>query len=197
MTNIEGCRANPIDWEMYESMIATQTWTGGWVKKKGDPGPCYITASGYVQRNGKNNLGSEFNPFVEAAYNEMTEKGYWEGGYVRYSDSCPAFYRPCGDGYGEKYASGCGSGCSTGCGENATIEMGAKQVTVGPYQFTLAWDSGIANTGDGSAELSVLNLTGGYLQMEYMEVRWTAPYVVFVYIRDEGGVEYSVYVNVP
>lgn len=34
MTNIEGCRANPIDWEMYESMIATQTWTGGWVKRK-------------------------------------------------------------------------------------------------------------------------------------------------------------------
>lgn len=31
MTNISGSKANPIDWEMYESMAYPKEWTGGWV----------------------------------------------------------------------------------------------------------------------------------------------------------------------
>ncbi len=35
MTNISGSKANPIDWEMYESMVYLKEWTGGWVILKG------------------------------------------------------------------------------------------------------------------------------------------------------------------
>lgn len=35
MTNISGSKANPIDWEMYESMAYLKEWTGGWVILKG------------------------------------------------------------------------------------------------------------------------------------------------------------------
>lgn len=46
---------------------------------------------------------------------------------------------------------------------------------VGPYEFTLSWDAGIADISDKSSTLYTTNITGGIEQIDFMECYWTAP----------------------
>lgn len=193
MTNISGSKANPIDWEMYESMVYLKEWTGGWVILKGSGELIYITKDGQIERE-KNNveIGSKLNPFSYTAYCEMVEKGCWPGGYIKYSDTGKAFYIQCGDGYGEKYASGCGSGCTTGCGENAKISKGSKVVEVSPFSVVLSWDDGKANVGDGGASLYLTNIVyesnntnvdKHNVYIDFAEAVWSGEFQVTITIR--------------
>lgn len=198
MNNILGSKTNPFDWATYESMNLEKEWKGGWVQTQNLSETLYITQWGHVERKHINDeIGSELNPFSSEAYSEMINKGYWPGGYIKYSDTGHAFYKPCRDGYGDLYTSGSNNGCVTGSGENQTIEAGCKRVQIEDYDFTLTWSKGIADISESSASLSVMNLVGGREQIDYMEVQWYAPFKVIVYIRTGSGIEYMSTVNVP
>ncbi len=193
MTNISGSKVNPVDWEMYQSMVYLKEWTGGWVILKGSLELIYITKDGQIERKKNNNeIGTELNPFSVTAYYEMAEKGYWPGGYIKYSDTGSVFYKQCGDGYGEKYASGCGSGCTTGCGENASISKGSKIVNVPPFSVVLSWDDGKANVGDDAASLyltnivydsSGINMDKYNVEIDFAEAVWSGEFLVTITIR--------------
>lgn len=196
MTVVVGCNSMPYEWDMYLSMAYLKDWTGGWVETQ-EGLVVYITKSGSVE--GKvlgNEIGTELNPFSLEAYNEMVEMGYWPGGYIKFSDTGRAFYKPCGDGYGEKYVVGCGSGCTTGCGENAMITQGTRVVSVPPFSVVLSWDDGKADVGDGGATLHLsnlvyesnnINMDRDNVSIEYAEAVWTGIFQVSITIRYHMG----------
>ena len=196
MTNIAGCQSMPIEWGMYESMVSTNDWTGGWVETESGE-IVYITKSGGIEcKDIGNEVGTELNPFSSVAYDEMVDKGYWPGGYIKYSDTGRAFYKPCGDGYGEKYATACGSGCSTGCGENAMITQGSRVVSVPPFSVVLSWEDGKADVGDGGAALYLsnfvyesnnINMDKDNVTIDYVEAVWTGTFQVGITIRYHMG----------
>lgn len=186
----------PIEWGMYQSMVYLGDWTGGWVETEGGQ-IVYITKSGNTEGKvlGKE-VGSELNPFSLEAYNEMVEKGYWPGGYIKYSSTGRAFYKPCGDGYGEKYSSGGSLGCATGCGENAMITQGSRVVLISPFSIVLSWDDGKADVGDGGATLHLsnlvyesnnINMDKDNISVEYAEAVWTGTFQVGITIRYHMG----------
>lgn len=178
-----GSKENPYNYSVYESMVANQTWTGGWVRDSSTSEVYYITSSGSVEhyQNGYV-LGSIDNPFSHVAYTEMYAAETWPGGYVLDPDNIARYYHRYYGSSGCGCETGCGCGCGCGCGNINALREGSANVS----NYSISWGNG---TFTATSKPSIVVRKGGVS----IPADWSLDYQ----IRINYGSNPVFYFNIP